>query len=83
MAEPDHASEIYLSQAAAHPFFERLSADTARLGKALAYMASATPQAPPRPAADRPANQITWQELSQMYQDDVAADAKRTTKHWR
>ncbi len=82
-AEPDHASEIYLSQAAAHPFFERLSADTARLGKALAYMTNATLPAPSRPAPPRPANQITWTELSKMYQDDVAADATRTNKHWR
>ncbi len=83
VAEPDHASEIYLSQASAHPFFERLSTDTARLGKALAHMANGAPVAPPRAAEVRPADQITWQELSQMYQDDVAADANRTTKHWR
>lgn len=82
-AEPDHASEIYLSQASAHPFFERLSADAARLGKALALMANGATVAPPRGAATRPANQITWQELSQMYQDDVAADANRAVKHWR
>jgi hypothetical protein len=82
-AEPDRASEIYLNQASAHPFFERLSADTARLGNALTLMANSTPPAPPRAAAPRPADQITWAELSKMYQDDVAADAKRPTKHWR
>jgi hypothetical protein len=82
-AEPDRASEIYLSQASAHPFFERLSADTVRLGKALADMANGAPAAPPRDAAPRPADQITWQELSQMYQNDVAADATRAVKHWR
>jgi hypothetical protein len=83
VAEPDHASEIYLSQAAAHPFFERLSADTARLGAALAKTANAAPSAPPRAAAPRPADQITWEELAKMYQDDVAADATRAVKHWR
>jgi hypothetical protein len=83
VAEPDHASELYLSQAAAHPFFERLSADTARLGAALSKTANAAPSAPPRAAASRPADQITWEELAKMYQDDVAADATRATKHWR
>jgi hypothetical protein len=83
VAEPDHASEIYLSQAAAHPFFERLSADTARLGAALTKMANAAPPAPPRDAAPRPADQISWNDLAKMYQDDVAADAKRDAKHWR
>ncbi|MDD5302009.1 MAG: hypothetical protein PHS14_02785 [Elusimicrobia bacterium] len=82
-AEPDHASELYLSQAAAHPFFERLSADTARLGKALEKMANAAPPAPPRAAAPRPADQISWEELAKLYQDDVAADANRPIKHWR
>ena len=82
-AEPDHASEQYLKQASAHPFFSRLSADTARLGKALEKMANAAPPAPPRPAAPRPADQISWEELAKMYQDDVAADARRTIKHWR
>ncbi len=82
-AEPDHASEIYLSQAAAHPFFARLSADTARLGAALNAMARAAPPAPPRPAARRPADQIAWDELAKMYRDDVAADANRPVKHWR
>ncbi len=82
-AEPDHASEIYLKEASAHPFFGRLSADTARLGKALEKMANAAPPAPPRPAPPRPADQITWEELAKMYQDDVAADANRAVKHWR
>jgi hypothetical protein len=82
-AEPDHASENYLKEASAHPFFGRLSADASRLGKALEKMANAAPPAPPRPAAPRPADQITWEELSRMYQDDVAADAKRPVKHWR
>lgn len=82
-AEPDHASELYLKEASAHPFFERLSADTARLGKALETMANAAPPAPPRPAASRPADQITWEALAKMYQEDVAADANRPVKHWR
>jgi hypothetical protein len=82
-AEPDHASENYLKEASAHAFFSRLSADTARLGKALAKMAHASPPAPPRPAAPRPADQISWEELAKMYQDDVAADAQRPVKHWR
>lgn len=82
-AEPDHASENYLKEASAHPFFARLSADTARLGKALEKTANAAPPAPPRPAAPRPADQISWEELAKMYQDDVAADAKRPVKHWR
>ena len=83
VAEPDHASEIYLSQASAHPFFERLSADTARLGKVVSSLANGAPPRPPRAAEPRPADQITWQELSKMYQDDVAADANRANKHWR
>lgn len=82
-AEPDHASELYLKEASAHPFFSRLSADAARLGKALETMANAAPPAPPRPAAPRPADQITWEALAKMYQEDVAADAKRPVKHWR
>jgi len=82
-AEPDHASEKYLSQAAAHPFFERLSADTQRLGAALEKTANASPPAPPRAAAPRPADQISWEQLAKMYKDDVAADATRSTKHWR
>ncbi|MDP3541951.1 MAG: hypothetical protein Q8T11_05720 [Elusimicrobiota bacterium] len=82
-AEPDRASELYLKEASAHPFFERLSADTARLGKALETMANAAPPAPPRPAPPRPADQITWEALAKMYQEDVAADANRAFKHWR
>ena len=82
-AESDHASENYLSQAAAHPFFERLAADTARLGTALGKAAAAIPPAPPRAAAPRPADQFTWEQLAKMYHDDVAADANRAVKHWR
>lgn len=82
-AEPDHASENYLKQASAHPFFERLSADAKRLGAALEKAANAAPAAPPRAAVARPADQLTWEELAQMYRDDVAADAKRPVKHWR
>ncbi len=82
-AEPDHASEIYLKQSSLHPFFERLSADTERLGAALTKAASSAPVVEPRPASPRPADQFTWDDLSKMYQDDVAADAKRLVKHWR
>ncbi|MBI2788057.1 MAG: hypothetical protein HYX59_05185 [Elusimicrobia bacterium] len=82
-AEPDHASEIYLKEASAHPFFERLSADTARLGAALGKMAKAAPPAPPRPSPPRPADQLSWDQLSAMYTDDLAQDRTRSHPHWR
>jgi len=82
-AEPDHASELYLKQASAHPFFERLSAESENLGASLQKAASVAPSSPLRAAPTRPAGQISWEELAKMYQDDVAADAKRAVKHWR
>lgn len=82
-AEPDHASEQYLSRSSSHPFFERLAADASRLGSALTKMANAAPPAPPRAGPQRPADQISWDELARMYKEDVAADEKRPVKHWR
>lgn len=82
-AEPNHDSELYLKQASAHPFFSRLDAETAKLGASLTKAASAAvPAVKPQVASARPADQISWEELAKMYQDDVAADAKRTVKHW-
>ncbi len=82
-AEPGHTSALYLSQAAAHPFFARLSAETERLGEILQRLVAAAPPAPPRPAPSRPAGQISWIELAEMYKADMAADAHRAVKHWR
>jgi len=70
-AEPDRDSARYLSQASASPFFERLAADTQRLGSALQAMTKDAPVIPPRPGPVRPADQITWEQLIQMHNDRV------------
>jgi hypothetical protein len=70
-AEPDRASERYLAQASANPFFDRLSADTARLGAQVQTLAHSMPPAAPRPAVPRPADQITWEQLIKMHNDRV------------
>ncbi len=82
-AVPDHKIELYLSQAAAHPFFARLNAEAERLGEALKALTMDAPLVPPRPAPPRPAGQISWTELAKMLQNDKAADAHRAVKHWR
>lgn len=81
-AEPNRDSVQYLAQASAHAFFDRLSADTERLRAELERAANAKPPVADRAPPPRPADQITWDELAQMYRDDVAADAKRVIRHW-
>ena len=81
-AETDRASETYLRQASVNALFEHLRTDTERMMRLVAQLASSA-YVPPRPPGPRPPDQITWQEFVQMYQDDVAADAKRAHKHWR
>ena len=70
-AEPDRDSARYLSQAASHPFFERLKTETARLRASLQTATSAAPRIPPLPAPPRPPDQITWEELIKMHNDYV------------
>lgn len=82
-AEPERESSRYLSEASTHLFFKHLHADTVRLGAELAALTRAKPPVAARGPAPRPADQITFDELQKMYEDDLAADAKRSDKHWR
>jgi hypothetical protein len=71
-AEPNRDSARYLSQAASHPFFERLKTETARLSASLQTATSAAPRKPPLPAPPRPPDQITWEELIKMHNEYVS-----------
>ncbi|UPT74484.1 MAG: hypothetical protein M0D55_01720 [Elusimicrobiota bacterium] len=84
-AEPSQDSQKYLAAAAQTPLFAQLAAETERLRRDLAGDSAKTPREAPREAPPRPKDQISWAELSKMYHDDVAADAKRPAgkKHWQ
>jgi hypothetical protein len=84
-AEPERQSVRYLQRAARHPLFARLNADVARLSAALAERVESAPRPSVRELPPRPADQISWAELAEMYRKDIAADESRSAdqKHWR
>jgi hypothetical protein len=85
-AEPNRDSQVYLQQSSQSPFFGRLEQEIDRATKALRARVAARPPDSEQlvvPSA-RPKDQLTWDELRKLYEDDVAADASRPAgkKHW-
>lgn len=85
MEADNQESQKYLQGAGQSELFKRLSEENDRLTNDLREKSRNTPREPARQPPPRPEGQISWQELSQMYHDDVAADAKRKPgeKHWQ
>lgn len=85
MEADNEESQKYLQAAGKSDLFARLAAENDRLTTDLREKSRHTPREPARQPPPRPEGQISWAELSQMYHDDVAADAKRKAgeKHWQ
>ena len=85
-AEPDHASEKYLQQAATHPFFADLRRETDANTSRLMEQVSRTPAKPGdeseatlKAREDHWRGQITFEELVEMYRKD----RERHPDHWQ